>query len=304
MEHSFSQLNSRCIALGFFDGVHLGHAALINKVKERAAEKGLSPAVLTFDIHPDTLVRKEDFLLISNSAARKELLSRCFGIDDVLVLRFDAQMMNMRWDDFLSWLVSGYGVSHIVAGYDFTFGVKGSGNAGNLLSWCKSHGIGCDVIDPVTVDGVVVSSTVIRELIRSGDMERAGRFLGHPYCISDTVRSGFHIGRKMDAPTVNMKIPEGTVIPAFGVYAAKVILPDDSEHDSVTNIGVRPTFGDQNEVTVESYILDFSADIYGYTLRVDFYSFIRPERKFSDVFALSEQIKKDAESARKLLKTK
>ncbi|MDO5444736.1 MAG: bifunctional riboflavin kinase/FAD synthetase [Eubacteriales bacterium] len=304
MDHSFTQLNKRCIALGFFDGVHLGHAALLNRVKERAAENGLSPAVLTFDMHPDILVHREDLRLITDCDSRKEILSRCFGIEDVIVIPFDVQMMNTSWEDFLSRLIGEYEVSHIVVGYDFTFGAKGAGNAEKLLTWCGDHGIGCDVINPVIIDGVVVSSTLIRELIRKGDMEAAFNFLGHPYCISDTVQPGYQIGRKMAAPTINMRIPEGTVVPAFGVYATKAIFPDGSEFDAVTNIGVRPTFGENNEITVETHILDFSENIYGVTVRVDFYSFIRQEEKFSDCLALSEQIKRDAERARELLKLK
>ena len=153
-------------------------------------------------------------------------------------------------------------------------------------------------------DGVIVSSTEIRKLIQNGEIEKANELLGHPHMLSDTVRSGYHLGTKMGTPTINMKIPEGVVIPRHGVYAAKVVLDDGSEYISVTNVGVRPTVSDSGTVSVESFILDFKGNLYDRQARVEFYGFLRDERKFSDIAHLGEQIKLDAEHTREFFAQK
>ena len=294
---------SRAIALGFFDGVHKGHAALLEKAIERAGETGAVPSVLSFDVHPDTLVFNRPVSLITDTAGRKEIISRCFGIDDVVFLHFSKSVMRMPWEEFLESIISGLEVSWIVAGHDFTFGHRGEGNAERLREYCGERGIGCDIISPVYIEGQIVSSTCIRSFIEQGEMEKAALYLGHPHCLSDTVRSGFHVGRKMDAPTINMIFPKDVIVPKLGVYATKVILQEGSEHPAVTNVGVRPTFGEGNELSVESHLLDWSGNLYGLVARVDFYSYLRPEIKFEDMEALSEQIRNDTEKTREFFKT-
>lgn len=287
----------RVLALGFFDGVHLGHAALIRKTSELAAEYGAAPAVLSFDVHPDSLVRSEQVPLINNAAARADIIRRLYGIDSVIFVHFDEAVMKTPWRDFLELIVSELSACHLVVGHDFRFGYRGEGDAERLAEYCGENGIGYSVIPKVAKDGVTVSSTYIRKLIADGEIERANAFLGHPHTLVDTVRYGYRLGRKIGAPTINMRFPEGVLIPAHGVYASKVVL-EDGEHVAVTNVGVRPTVGGGSGVSVESYILDFDGNLYGRQVRVDFYGFIRPEMKFDGVDALKERIKIDAELAR------
>lgn len=288
----------RAMALGFFDGVHIGHAALLDKTKLRAAEIDAMPSVLTFDVHPDTLVFNAEVPLINSAIGRKDIINRCFGIDNVVFIHFNQKVMHMDWREFIDELINELDIAWLVVGHDFCFGYKGLGTAPRLKEYCAEKGVGCDIIEPVCRDGIVVSSTEIRKLIQNGKIEKANEYLGHPHMLSDTVRSGYHLGTKMGTPTINMKIPEGVIIPRHGVYAAKVILDDGSEHISVTNVGVRPTVSDAGAVSVESFILDFDGNLYDKQARVEFFSFLRDERKFDDISSLGEQIKCDAEEAR------
>lgn len=288
----------RAMALGFFDGVHIGHAALMNMTKKRAAEIGAIPSVLTFDIHPDNLVFGKEVPLINSAIGREEIIRREFGIDNVVFIHFNQKVMHMDWQEFIDVLIDELDIAWLIVGHDFCFGYKGLGTAERLKEYCAGKGIGCDIIEPVSVDGVTVSSTLIRRLIENGEIERANKLLGHPHTLTDTVRSGYHLGTGMGTPTINMKFPEGVLIPKHGVYAAKVYLEDGSSHISVTNIGVRPTVSDAGKVSVESFILDFEGNLYDRQARVEFYSFLREEKRFSGTAQLSEQIKRDAKAAR------
>jgi riboflavin kinase/FMN adenylyltransferase len=292
----------RAIALGFFDGVHIGHGALLNKTKERAAEIGAMPSVLSFDVHPDNLVFGVEVPLINSAAGRKEIIRRCYGIDNVVFIHFNKHVMQMPWEDFAADIIDKLNIGWIVCGHDFTFGHKGQGNALKLKAYCEERGIGVDIISAVQIEDLTVSSTHIRTLVAEGNMEEARRYLGHPHCLVDTVHSGYHLGTKMGTPTINMRFPDGVIIPRHGVYAAKVYLEDGTSHVAVTNIGVRPTVSDENTVSVESHLLDYSGNLYGSQARVEFYSFIRPEMKFADFRELGEQIKRDAETAREYFK--
>jgi len=287
----------RVVALGFFDGVHLGHQALLNKTVERAAEYGATPSVISFDLHPDTLVHGTSVPLINSVPGRKDLIERMSGIDDVIMIHFDERFMHTPWDEFLRVMKEELGAVHLVMGYDFCCGWKGQGTAQRICAWCADHGLGCDTIDKILLDGVTVSSTYIRELVSRGDMETAAKYLGHPHTLIDTVGYGYKIGRQIGAPTINTRIPEGVIVPRHGVYAARVWLPDGPKA-AVTNIGVRPTFGEGNELTVESNILDFSGDLYGKQVRLEFFAFLREERKFPSPEALRAQIDQDIAATR------
>ena len=292
----------RVVALGFFDGVHLGHASLIEMAKRRAAELGLCPAVMSFDQHPDTLVSDRPVRLLNSMRDRKEILNHWFGITDVIMVHFDESMMRMPWDRFVEdYLAGTLHAAHLICGYDFRFGAMGAGNPERLLEKCRELGIGLDVMPKVTLDGVTVSSTYIRELIERGDMEEAGRFLGHPHCLSGEVVHGKALGRTIGIPTANLLIPGNVLTPAFGVYASKVTLPDGQEKLAVTNVGVRPTVGESELVTVEPWILDFDGDLYGKTIRVDYYRRLRGERKFSGLEELRQEIRKNAKETRRIL---
>lgn len=288
------------LALGFFDGIHIGHGALLNMARQRAEELRAAPAVLTFDRHPDTFVKHIEVPLINSAEDRRYIVHRWYGIDTVRYIHFNEETMRLPWREFIENVRSTYGTVHFVVGHDFSFGFKGEGTAELLRRWCEENGLGCDVIPAVRRDGTVVSSTVIRSLLAQGELKRANEFLGHPHILTDTVRTGFRIGHALDHPTVNMCFAEGVLVPKHGVYASRVRLPDGSVHGGVTNIGVRPTF-EGKRLTVETHIFDFDADIYGEKVTLEFHSFLRPERRFESGEALSRQITADALQARSRL---
>ena len=288
---------TRVIALGFFDGMHIGHSALMKKTIEVGNDKELIPSVITFDKHPRSLINGEKSLLINSMEDRAGLIHRVFGIDDVIFLHFDKATAGIPWDAFIEHLVDDFGARHLVAGYNFRFGSGGEGNRELLEQKCSEMGIGCDIIAEVRYDGIPSSSTYIRELIADGNVERANQFLGHPHVLTDVVRYGYRLGRTLGTPTVNMIFQEGVLIPAFGVYATKVYLDDTSEHIGVTNVGVRPTVDNDGQVTAETHVLDYRGNLYGRQVRVEFYSRLRPEKKFKDINELVEQISKDCKSS-------
>lgn len=287
----------RAIALGFFDGVHLGHGELLKKTVQRAAEIGGMPSVLSFDVHPDNLVFGRETPLINSAESREDIIRRLYGIDNVVFIHFNRHVMQMPWQDFAREITEKLNIGHIVVGHDFCFGHRGQGTAAKLKDYCREQGIGCDIIAPVMLDGEIISSTRIRELIAAGDMTEAARWLGHPHLLCDTVRAGYHIGTKIGSPTINMSFPDGVLVPRHGVYAARAYL-EGCCYAAVTNIGLRPTVGGSNRITVESHLLDYEGNLYGRQVRLEFLKFIRDEVKFESLKALGEQIKRDIESVR------
>ena len=290
----------RVIALGFFDGVHLGHAALLRRVAERARELGAVPAAGTFDTPPENvIVGREQVPLINSPGDREGLMKRLYGIREVVTAHFDEAMMRMDWRDFVTgYLVKEHGAVHLVAGHDFRFGYKGEGTPRRLRDLCAGLGVGCDIIPRVELDGVTVSSTYIRSLIAQGEVEEAARFLGHPHVLSGPVIHGRGLGHQMGTPTANLALPEGVLSPAFGVYACRAVLPDGTVRPAVTNVGVRPTVSDAHTVSVEPWILDFGGDLYGRTIRLEFHRQLRPERKFASVEELRAAILQNAAQTR------
>lgn len=285
----------RAIALGFFDGIHVGHKALLDKTVQRAKENGLTPAIISFDTHPDNMVTGQKVGLINTPFDRAGVVKRVAGITDIIVLHFDEKLMRMDWEDFINWLINDFNASYLVAGYDFHFGYMGKGNPERLKKKCEELGIGCDIVPKVTIDGDTVSSTAIRALLKNGETEKANEYLGHPFCYSDYVIYGYKLGRRLGFPTINMEYSDDLVPIAHGVYAAKAYLPDGSEYNAIANVGVKPTVGGENRVSVETNLFDYSGNLYGERVRIDFYKFIRPEKKFSDVDKLKEQVFKDIE---------
>ena len=293
------QQEKRVIALGFFDGVHIGHGALLRRVGEMAARLGAVPAAVTFDTHPTNLILKTPVPLLTSPLDRAELMRRCYGFRDVIVARFDERMMKMPWQDFVTgYLVAEHGAVHLVAGHDFHFGYKGEGNPQRLQELCARLGIGCDIIPKVEQDHITVSSTYIRTLVAQGEMERANQFLGHPHTLTDTVAHGKKLGSTLGFPTVNLRFQPGVLVPAFGVYATRVYFENGESRLAVTNIGVRPTVDRSNTVTVEGFILDFSGDLYGRTVRMEFYKRLRGEEKFPSLEALKQEVMRNAQQTR------
>ena len=289
----------RVIALGFFDGVHLGHGALLRLCVRRAKELGAIPAAFTFDAHPASFITGSATPLLTTPADRSELMRREYGIQDVIVAHYDEAMMKTPWKDFVTeYLVKHHQAVHLIAGHDFHFGYRGEGDPQRLKELCGELGIGCDVVSKVELDGITVSSTYIRSLIAQGEMARAVEFLGHPYVLTGTVAHGKRIGSTLGFPTVNLPLPAGLLSPARGVYAARVALENGESQVAVTNVGVRPTVRDGgSETTVESFLLDFHGDLYGQQIRLELYDYLRPEQKFDTLEVLREQIIRDAKKA-------
>ena len=293
------QPEKRVIALGFFDGVHLGHGALLRRVAEKAAELGAVPAAVTFDTHPTNLILKTPMPLLSSPTDRADLMRRYYGIRDVIVAHFDQRMMHMPWQEFVAdYLVRENGAVHLVAGHDFHFGYKGEGNPDRLRDLCGRLGVGCDIIPKVEKDHITISSTYIRTLIAQGEIERANQFLGHPYTLTDTVAHGKRLGVTLGFPTVNLRFQPGVLIPAYGVYATRIYFENGEGRIAVTNVGVRPSVDDGDKVTVEGFILDFSGDLYGQTVRMEFYKYLRGERRFDSLEALRQEVMRNAQQTR------
>lgn len=290
-------MEHKVIALGFFDGVHLGHGQLLRRAREQAAALGVSSAALTFDTHPDTLVFGSKVPLLSGPKDREYLVKSLYELDQLLTLPFDRATRDMPWEDFLrKVLLEKYGACHLVCGHDFRFGAGGRGTAETLKKACGELGVGCDVIPEYKLEGVTVSSTYIRGLLAAGELDRAVRFLGHPYILSGRVVSGARIGRTMQTPTANVETPPGILLPARGVYACRAQAAGGT-YLAVTNVGTRPTVQGQS-LTVEPWLLDFDGDLYGQELRLEFYHFLRPEKKFPDLEALHREILHNADQTR------
>ena len=289
----------KVIALGFFDGVHMGHGALLRTVAERAKALDAVPCAFTFDRSPAAALTGKAVPLLSGVEDRERLMRELYGIREVVVAPFDV-MRQMDWRDFVvQYLQKELGVVHVVAGHDFHFGYRGEGTPRRLMEKCRELGMGCDIIPKVEIDGFTVSSTYIRSLVEEGKMERARWFLGHPHTLSGPVVHGSELGRTLGTPTANLLVPSGVIAPGFGVYASRVQLPGGEERLAVTNVGTRPTVNaDKTAVTVEPWILDYHGDLYGKDIRVEFYARLRPERKFSSVQALRDAILENARQTR------
>ena len=282
-------------ALGFFDGVHRGHAALLEACRRLADETGCKAAAVTFSAHPDTLVLGNTPPLINTVADRVQLLREA-GMDDVVVLPFDKKMQTLPWQDFLTLLGESYHAQGLVCGHDFRFGDRGRGNAELLEAYCREKGMACAVVPAQTLEGITISSTHIRSLLEQGRVEEANRFLGHPHVLTGTVISGRKLGRTLGIPTANLALPEGIAALPHGVYACKAVV-DGPTYLAVTNIGNRPTVGGHH-TTVEPWLLDFDGDLYGKVLRLSFHAFLRGEVKFPTLEALKEEIIKNARETR------
>ena len=283
-------------ALGFFDGVHRGHQALLAACRTLADRYGCKAGALTFGTHPETLVRGESPVLLSTPRERERMLRDLYGMDTVVTLAFDEGLRNMPWLDFLVMLGNRYGAVGFVCGDDFRFGHRGRGNADLLTEYCTVENLPWAVVPEQLLDGRRVSSTYIRQQIESGDMATAVQFLGHPYYLTGTVVPGKQLGRTLGIPTANLVLPDGLAIPKFGVYAC-LCRVDGRAYPAVTNIGTRPTVSGSG-ITVEPWILDFEGDLYGKEITLEFYRFLRPEMKFPDLAALQAEIRRNAQETR------
>jgi len=293
------------VALGNFDGVHLGHQALIGHARKLAEERGAPLGVVAFEPHPQEFFHPggESFRLTPFRV--KARLIAGLGADAMFALAFDAEMAARSAQDFvLDVLVEGLGVGCVVVGDDFQFGKGRSGNTTVLAYMGEMEGFGVDIFHPIAVaGGEKISSTRIREALKSGRPADAARLLGHWWAVQGRVEHGDARGRTIGVPTANMRLDD-CLKPAFGVYAVRATILDDDHavatHDGVANFGIRPMF-ETNVPLLESWLFDFNGDLYGKHLSVELIAYLRPEAKFDGLDALKAQIAKDAEQARAVL---
>ena len=293
-------MSKKCVyALGFFDGVHLGHACLLKACRELADELGVKAGVVTFSSHPDTLVQGATPKLINTLSDRDHLLRERYGMDEVISLPFDETMMRTPWQDFFRQLTEEFSAAGIVCGQDFRFGHLGLGNGDRLLEACRESRIPCIVVPEMKLGGISISSTHIRNLIEMGLVEHAIHFLGHPHMLTGRVVHGHQLGRRLGMPTANLVLPEELVVPKFGVYACRCIV-DGIVYSAVTNVGTRPTVAGVG-VNVEAWILDFEGDLYDREITLQFFKFLRPEIRFPNLQALQSAVRADAEKTKEIL---
>ncbi len=288
----------KIIALGFFDGVHLGHQALLRACTALAKQQNMTPAAITFETHPQAFFTATPPAQINTSADRDALL-RQFGMAEIIRLPVNEKVMSTPWQAFLEDLLA-QGAAGFVCGNDFRFGHKGAGDAARLQAFCREKDLPCTIVPEQQLGGIRISSTHIRSLLECGDMAQATQFLGHPHILTGEVISGRRLGRTLGIPTANLSLPEALIVPKLGVYACLACF-EGKKLPAVTNIGNRPTVGG-HRITVEPWILDFDGDLYGKEITLEFYAFIRPEQKFPTLEDLKAQIQRDAETAREALR--
>ena len=287
------------LALGNFDGLHRGHLKIIERVRRGAAEHGGTPMAMTFDPHPSRVVRPDKApTLLMTKEQRLEALEHA-GIKAVAVVRFTTELS--QWDPEMfvrTVLVEWLRVSEVWVGANFLFGHDRGGNFSTLRTLGQRYGFRADKIDPVRYKEFVVSSTRVRRLVAEGRMDEAGALLGHQYYIDGVVVEGKRRGRELGFPTANLKT-DNDLLPPNGVYATTTTI-DGIVHPSISNIGLRPTFGDTTKTMIEAYVMGFDGDLYGRPVRLGFVQRLRDERKFEDVDALRAQMEADRRRAERL----
>ena len=294
------RLRGGIVALGNFDGFHLGHQAVVGRAVERARAEGRPALVATFDPHPVRHFRPDTPPFRLTSLDQRQRLFGEAGADAMIVFRFDDELASVTAEDFVTdRLRARIGAAGVVTGEDFTFGKGRGGNVGVLRAMGEERGFSVDTVAPVEGDGGPISSSRIREALQAGDPETAARLLTRPFAIEGVVEHGDKRGREIGYPTANMNL--GNYLrPAFGIYAVRGRLPDGRVLDGAASLGVRPMF-DPPKLLLEPYFFDFSGDLYGQRIEVELISYLRPEAKFHDMDALVRQMEADCAEAKRRL---
>lgn len=287
------------LAIGVFDGVHVGHQALVRAVAERARAAGATPLAATFDPLPiEVLAPGAPPSALTDIDERTGLLEHA-GAAAVVVFRFTPEFAALTPDEFAQRISLAGDVRSICTGEDFQFGRDRTGDLATLRELGKKYGFSCDVAKPVAIDGEIVSSTRIRNALLAGDVSRAARLLGRSYDVSGVVEHGDKRGRALGFPTVNLRLPHNRLLPSDGIYAVWASVAGKRVM-AASSLGVRPTFGG-GERRLEAYLLDFSGDLYGDRIRIEFVTRLRDELRFASAAELSSQIAKDVEATRAAL---
>jgi riboflavin kinase/FMN adenylyltransferase len=288
------------VALGNFDGFHLGHQAVVGRAVARGAHEGKKVIVATFDPHPVRHFRPDAPPFRLTTLNQRERMFAAAGADAMLVFAFNSQLAATSAERFVGDLLAErIGASGVVTGSDFTFGAGRSGNAETLRALGAVHGIDAETVAPILLDGHPVSSSRIREALKAADPGSATRLLTRPFAIEGVVVHGDKRGRELGWPTANVELGSFQR-PAYGIYAVRVRLDDGSEDAGVASLGVRPMFDPPKEL-LEAVLFDFDGDLYGRTIEVALHHYLRPEMKFDDLPALKARMDEDAAEARQLL---
>jgi len=296
--HNGEDARGTVVALGNFDGVHLGHRRLLEEAAALASRDGLRPCVFCFRGHTDETLRPGEPVRYLTSVEERAALFEQAGMQAAIFEDFP-RVCGMPVPEFIEKILLGrLRCGHAVCGFDYRFGRGGEGDANFLRDSLAGHGAGCTVVAPVTVGEQIVSSTLIRQYIEEGDMPAAVAMLGRPYSIRTPVVHGQGLGGTLGIPTVNQRFPAGRAIPARGVYVCECDFGAGLRR-GVCNVGTRPTVSDTAEITCETHILDFDGDLYGRTVEIRFLRRLRDERKFSGIEELRERIMRDIESAKR-----
>ena len=288
------------VALGNFDGFHLGHQAVVGRAVARARAEGRPALVATFDPHPVRHFRPDAPPFRLTTLDQRERLFAGAGADAMVVFHFDGALAALTAEQFVNdQLVACLDVAGVVTGEDFTFGRAKGGNVRVLADAGLSRGFAAETVGAVTLDGETVSSSRIRDLLRGGDMRGAGRLLSRPFAIEGVVQHGDKVGRTIGYPTANIDMAK-YLRPAYGIYAVRGRLPDGQVLGGAANLGVRPTFDPPKEL-LEPYFFDFSGDLYGQCVEVALVEYLRPEARFDSLEALTIQMDADCARAREIL---
>lgn len=289
------------VALGNFDGFHLGHQAVVGQAIARARAEGRPALVATFDPHPVRLFRPDAPPFRLTTLDQRERLFAEAGADAMVVFHFDASLAALTAEQFVTQRLAGMlGVAGVVTGEDYTFGRNKAGDVAMLAALGAAHGFGVEAVPPVSLDGEPVSSSRIRAALRLGETRAAARLLTRPFAIDGIVQHGDKLGREIGYPTANLDM--GNYLrPAYGIYAVRGRLADGRMVDGAANLGIRPSFDPPKEL-LEPYFFDFSGDLYGQCLEVSLIEYLRPEAKFETLEALTAQMDADCDRARAILR--
>jgi riboflavin kinase / FMN adenylyltransferase len=292
--------SANVMAIGEFDGVHLGHASVIKKAQECAAESEAITSLMTFDPHPRQVLGHDQYAKLLTPLSSKLQLFEEQGIDFTYVIDFNTYLMKMSPECFVEEVLIPLQLHTVVVGFDFRFGHRGEGHADMLRQLSKGR-FHVEIVLPLHMNGTKISSTAIREALQAGDVDRAKAFLGRWYAIRGEVVTGDARGRTIGFPTANIMPSDAYLIPANGVYAVKATIQGkDHAYSGVMNIGVKPTFHSGVQVpTLEAHLFDFDEMIYGATMEVELVAYLRKERKFSSIQELIHQIQQDAAQAKR-----
>jgi riboflavin kinase / FMN adenylyltransferase len=294
--------NKTVVTIGSFDGLHLGHRKILGRTIEIASEHGATPVAVTFNPHPRSFLAgdQRNISMLYSFDERIQLLCSA-GIDHIYVIEFSDAIRQLTPKRFVEeFVLKTWNSSHVVAGYDHTFGKDRAGDRESLIAMGREYGFGVEIVHPVILNDQVVSSTVIRRLIMEGDMPTANAMLGRKFSLAGRVVRGFGRGRRMGCPTANLaEFPAGKIVPRDGIYAA-IAEANGYAHPAAVSIGFNPTFGGQMH-SVEAHILDFDADLYDRAITLRFVKRLRGEIKFSGEESLSQQMKQDISDIRGIL---